>query len=275
MDESFIAYDFEHISLAVLTWRSPKTLNATLASISEFRSLFKNCYVVCQDNHPVEVELAIRYGFIPVGLDKNIGIQEGLAHCAQIATTPYVLIMENDCKLEHRSCFRPTIHEGVNLLKQRRLDIVKLGTIETGNRGKYTRYWTQDFPPRRRLRAYLRPDEARSYCGNAIYLDAFPASGTNYVTRLSDHIYVTQSAYTGWTNRAFMIEREFFLHTIINFARQNPARHNVNGLPDLEKELNSPQNRNWWRTQSFRIGIARPGLFGHHRLDRNRDDEKY
>ena len=270
--ESFI---HDNVSLSVLTWRAPKTLSHTLKSISPIQNLFKNRFVLCQESDPDEIRLSEHFGLQPYEVPKNLGIQEGLAKCADIAPTRYVLILENDCNLKYPDCARDTIFESVRALRNNLVDVVKLGTIQTGNSQRYVRFWGSSYKPRRTWKAVLRPLEARACLGGSIYMSDFPDQGSDDVKRISPHLFVTESRFMGWTNRAFLIERNFFLNTIITFARKNPAPGKVNGLPDLEKEINCFQNRSWWRRQPFRIGLTRPGLFDHHRLDRNIDDEKY
>ena len=264
----------EHVSVSVLTWRAPKTLSHTLQSIAPLQGLFQNRLVLCQESDQDEIRISKENGFLPVAINTNLGIQEGLAKCAEIAPTPYVLILENDCNLKYLEGAKDTILESVRGLRDGTVDVVKFGTIDTGNIGRYKKYWGSSYQPRPTWRSRLRPFEARACLGGGIYMPDFPDTGSPTIKRLSPHLYVTSSRFMGWTNRAFMIEREFFLETIIGFARSKPAPGKVNGLPDLEKEMNCFQNRSWWRRQKFRVGVTRPGLFAHHRLDRNTDDEK-
>lgn len=269
MTSEFDEFSRNHTSLSVLTWRAPKTLAHTLDSIAPIRDLFRNRFVICQDSDPAEIRIAEEFGFSPIALAKNLGIQEGLAHCATVAPTRFVLILENDCALQNIERCRDTLQESLQALKDDQVDVVKLGTTETGNLRKYHRYWRSSAYPRKTWKAIVRPHEARACLGGSVYLSDFPSTGTAYVKPLGNYLYVTDSSHMGWTNRAFMIKREFFLGTIIDFARRHPASGSVNGLPDLEKEINNFWNRSWWRQQKFRVGITRPGLFSHHRLDRH------
>ncbi len=237
--------------------------------------LFKERYVICQEADALEIEISHRYGFEPIEIPSNLGIQEGLAQCAAIANTEFVLVMENDCVLLEPAFAYATLKACETAFLNDDVDYIKLGHKIDALNSRYRKYWSADAPPRKKFWGYVRPIEAKSCCANIVYQDNFPFHGTHNVQRLSDNLYVTSSKFVNWTNRAFIIRKSFFLEKILKFARENPAKGKVNGKPDLEKEMNCFWNRSWWRRQNFKVGLTLPGLFGHERLDRNKDDEKF
>lgn len=262
------------ISLSILTWKSPRTLEKTLRSLEPVKSRFDECLVVCQEGDPVEVALCEQYGFTPVCTAQNLGIQEGLAHAAEVARNDYVLVMENDCPFVNRPQALAALDESIAAIREGVAGYIKLGYQSFFPRKRFRQFWGDRFPPKPTWLAWVRPGEARACKAEAVYLEAYESSLLPEVTDYSPHLALTSSRHVCWTNRAFLVSKAFFLGVVIPFARAHPGRKRVNGLPDLEHPLNCPANRWWWRGSDFRVGLARPGAFGHERLDRPRDDEK-
>ena len=140
---------------------------------------------------------------------------------------------------------------------------------------RYVRYWGNKLPPKRRLAGFMRWKMANSLKKGALSLPHISAANSfSGFEKLSDSLWLTTPQYSRWTNRSFLTRKHFFLESLIPFAEQHPTSRRVNGTPDLEHPINCSNNRSWWRSQSFSIGISVPGLFGHYRHDRTPDDEK-
>lgn len=265
----------QQASLSVLTWKAPDTLCKTLLSLEPIRELFHEHIVICQENDPNEIDLATQYGYRPIAIPYNAGIQEGLALAVEKSASEFVLVLENDCNYIGGDSGKTVLETCISLLKDHKIDLVRLGEFPAIPRKRYFQYWGKTFPPRRTLLGMLRWKEADSCKGEVITFDEVELNTVPEIRKLENHVFLTHSKYIAWTNRAFLVSREFFLNQILPFARSNPTLRLVNGFPDLEHAMNSPGNRNWWRNGDFRIGLVRPGLFSHSRYDRPVLDEKW
>lgn len=265
----------QNVTLSILTWKAPQTLQRTLASLAPVQDLFSHRLVVCQEGDPDEIGIAERYGFKPVPTERNVGIQEGLALTVESAPTDIVLAMENDCAYLGGAEGKASLAGVIDAFVREGLDVVKLGELPPEPRPRYTRYWGMTSPPRRTLLGMVRWKDANGCKAEALTLKDFDVRQVTELTKISDTLYATTSRYIGWTNRAFLVRKPFFLDTILPFARAHPGAKRVNGTPDLEYPLNCPANRGWWRGKDFQVGVTRPGFFGHQRVDRPKDDEKF
>lgn len=264
----------QQASLSILTWKAPDTLGRTLQSLEPIQELFSERIVICQESDPREMDLATQYGYRPIAVPCNVGIQEGLALAVEKSTSELVLVLENDCNYIGGEPGKAQLQTCLSLFKEHHIDVVKLGELPAYPRKKFMKYWGSKFPPRRTLLGVLRWNEANLYKGESLAYAEFKPDAVPEIERLAGQLFLTSSRYAVWTNRAFLVRKDFFLGRLLKFARSNPTSRLVNGLPDLEHAINSPKNRAWWRNANFRIGLVKPGLFGHKRYDRPALDEK-
>ncbi|TCT31766.1 hypothetical protein [Martelella mediterranea] len=264
------------VSLSVLTWKSPKTLKNTLKSLSRVKDIFSHRYVICQEGDPEEIRIAQAFGFKPVPTDKNLGIQEGLARCADAAETELVLIVEGDNMLVSRDDARYLLNGAIHAMTKPEHDIkaFQLHQRDPKLSDRFLRYWHPKTPLKPTLMGRLRPGPARARVHEALTLNDVAINGNEFIDKLERGIYLTHSDCVNWCNRPFLTTRTFFLGELLPFARANPGKKRVNGMPDLEHPICCPANRHWWRGSRFRIGLLYPGIFEHNRLERNADDEK-
>jgi hypothetical protein len=265
----------QQATLSILTWKAPDTLRKTLESLEPIRELFHERIVICQESDPREIDMATQYGYRPIAIPYNAGIQEGLALAVEKSTTQLVLVLENDCNYIGGESGKTQLETCLSLFDKHNIDVIRLSELPDKPRKRYAKYWGNKFPPRRTVLGMLRWKEADSCKGEAISFDEVESNAMPEIRGLGNQVFLTNSKYVAWTNRAFMINKDFFLNRVLSFARSNPTSRLVNGLPDLEHAMNSPTNRNWWRNGGFRIGLVRPGLFGHKRYDRPDLDEKW
>ncbi len=264
----------QQVSLSILTWKAPDTLCRTLQTLEPLRELFHERIIICQESDPREISLAIQYGYRPISIPHNVGIQEGLALAVEKSSSELVMVLENDCNYIGGASGKAQLETCLSLFKAHRIDVIKLGELPATPRNKYVKYWGSKFPPRITFLGMLRRREANVYKGEVLAFSEFEPNLLPEFEKLSDHLFLTSSKYAVWTNRAFMVSKRFFLGQLLPFARSNPTSRLVNGFPDLEHAINSPRNRNWWRRSDFKIGLVKPGLFGHRRYDRPPQDEK-
>lgn len=267
----------QKISLAILTWKAPKTLQNTLNSLEPILDQFEEKIIVCQESDPDEINLAEKYGFKPVALKTNVGIQYGMKQAFESCSNEQVLFLENDTVLKATRDEAIRLLSSIsNVLAEGKAEFAKLRYLPENQRTTFMRFWKcRNGKPVRRIYGYLRYKLANLRASDVLHLDIIPGLVTPFLTDLGNGLYATTSEYSIWENRAVLAKRSFFLGKLIPFAETHPTSRNVNGMPDLEHRINSRANRGWWQKSKFRHLIANPGLFGHRRLDRDAGDEKW
>lgn len=263
------------VTLSVLTWKSPVTLQQTLESLTPILPLFTERLVVCQESDPEEIELAMQMGFRVVPTETNIGIQNGLKKAVSAAKNEFVLVLENDANYTAGDPGVLALQEALAQITTTPIDHIRLGELNKTPSKKYSKFWTSKTPPFRRFFGFLRWNLANTHKHEALSMTfenevkSFPG-----FTKVSDSFWLSTSKYVTWTNRSFLTRKSFFLGKLIPFAETHPTSRLINGYPDLEHPINCRRNRYWWCAQKFSIGISVPGLFGHSRYDRTPEDEK-
>lgn len=263
------------ITLSVLTWKAPLTLEKTLRSLEPILPLFSERLVICQESDLAEIKLADQFGFRAVATEKNSGIQNGLKLAVSAATNDLVLVLENDANYVGGSSNFSELCEVLDKMMSMPIDHIRLGQLENPPSKRFYKFWRNQMPPARRFIGYLRWNLANTRKYEALALPKIRTTASlSGFKKLSDSFWVTTSKYTTWTNRSFLTRKKFFLDQLVPFAEEHPTSRLINGYPDLEHPINCSKNRNWWRAQNFSIGISVPGIFGHSRYDRNEMDEK-
>ena len=266
------------VGLAMLSWKSRRTLRATLESMrrAELFALFDDAVIYFQEMDDEDRALAGEFGMRAEGNDKNTGILRGMKAAAMTARCDYVLYVENDCRIADDiapETAKTRINEALGYLLQGRADYCRMEKRKDGGGFKHLRYFPSDGSAdtaARKLRRLLRPAKARRVSGGAVFVcdapeDIFPRD----IRRLGGGFWSVDSSAMNWSNRPVLYPREWFLREVVGYAESHPRSRTVNGFPDMEKELNCK----WWRERGFRIGVGE-GLFTHDRLDRPPGDEK-
>lgn len=262
------------LSLSVLTWKAPKTLENTLAALTPIAHLFSERYVICQEGDPDEVRIATGFGFEPVATTENLGIQEGLARCGEVPTAEHIMVVEGDNMLTQDPDAPLLLAEAVRQMDRHAIAAFQLQERLTTPSSRFRRYWKAGLPLRPTLVGRMRPGPALARMNEALAFPEIAANGNAHIEKLADRLYCTHSDCLNWSNRPFLTTKSFFLGELVAFARKNPGTKRVNGMPDLEHPVNCPANRHWWRGNRFAMGMIYPGLFHHNRLERPPADEK-
>ena len=267
------------LSLAMLSWKSRRTLRATLESMrrADLFPLFDDSVVYFQEMDGEDRALAAEFGMRAEGNGKNTGILHGMKSAAQAARGDYVLYVENDVRIADDMDGKTAaarIAESLSHLAAGRVHCCRMerGTVKEANR--HLRYFPSDGSrdtAGRILRRLLRPARTRRLIGGAIFTNDSPeALFPKHIRRLGANFLAVDSSCLGWSNRAVLYPRRWFLDEILPFAESHPADYTVNGFPDLEGELN---DGGWWGRQHYQMGFG-GGVFQHERLDRPDNDEK-
>jgi hypothetical protein len=264
-------------SLVVLTWKAPLTLENTLKSLVPLLAEFDESLVICQESDPEEMYLALKYGFKPIGTKENIGIQNGLKKAVQSCAYNQILLLENDCEL---ICCPKEAAQAIRIVREQlalgKIDYAKVGSMPMLPRKRFRKYWRfENQTLRRRLFGWLRYTTADSVASEIVSLPLAKGYKSKALREICDGFYMTNSQFCPWSNRSLYLNKKFFLEYLIPFAEANPTSRTCNGMPELEHRINNIWKRGWWRSQHFKIGILKPGLFGHTRVDRTSSDSKW
>lgn len=266
-------------TLAVLTWKSPKTLAACLASIEPLFDFFDERLIVCQEGDPQELKIAESFGMRVIAPEENLGIQGGIKKCFEAARNELVFFCENDLQL------RVPKEEAVKIMQfsaeymdssEAQCTFLRYRPESADRRiHDFNKYWRiKDGRVTKKLRAYLRPSVASFSLGKAVYFIHKDALDCANFQAIKPGFLLTDSSCIPHENLALFAKKSY-VNQLIEFAEANPTNRKVNGSPDLEHPINSRKNRHWFIDNKFKILISCPGVFGHRRYDRHADDEKW
>ena len=265
------------ITLSILTWRAPITLQRTLETLAPILPLFEQHLVVCQESDPEEMDIARRAKFDVIKTHENIGIQNGLKLAVEAASHELVLVLvlENDAEYLGGRQGAAVLEETFLQMQKYQIDHIQLGRLDRSVPRRYVRFWGTQFPPKRQITGYVRYKMANSLKRGALSLPQIAAAKSfpGYL-KITNSLWQTTPQYVKWNNRSFLTRKNFFLGNLVPFAESHPTSRLINGHADLEHPINCYRNRYWWRSQSFSIGVSVPGLFGHQRHDRTLEDDK-
>ncbi|WP_196801211.1 glycosyltransferase family 2 protein [Thioalkalivibrio sp. AKL19] len=264
-------------SLVVLTWKAPRTLARTLDTLAPLFPMFTERLVVCQEAQPEEMKIASRAGFQAVPLSENLGIQGGLKAAVQAATTQRVLLLENDCGfVGGAGIVADVLDRADQLMALSDVRFVKMQAMPDPPRRRFFRNWRfRNGQLNRRFAAFLRPENADGVLSEAVVFPRPDLLAPRAIEAVGDGLFLTDSRFAVWSNRANYLAKNFFLNELLPFAEANPTRRHCNGLPELEHRINAPFRRWWWRRNRFPLLVAHPGFFDHTRVDRPVGDSKW
>lgn len=240
------------LSIGILSWRSDRSIKATLESYKTngLLSLANDVTILFQEARPKDIKLAETYGIKCIPLDDNIGIGKAFKRLAIEAATDNILLLEHDWQLvenalfakEHLSAAIDLINEDVHCVRLRHQ--FKYGfphySIDR-YKGKELTYfddWIKLYHP---------------HLLDAIHWEAEPhVKWPDFFSKQGD-FYFANSAIGNWTNNPCLYKKDFYLSTVERFTGE--------GI-DLEKNISY-----WWARQNFKIAQGR-GLFEHKDIDK-------
>lgn len=261
----------------ILSWNDPLSLRGALTSYRDagLFDLFGEVLICFQEVSAEDRALADEFDVPFLGSPTNDGIYGGFKKLAEAMTSDTVILVENDCPLienldeakrqiaaahadikagrAHQYRFRHRWHPGQRF---------QLAT-------KYRQFYQphddggEDTGTRPGLEALFRPLKKRSKRGGAIYVEKHPDKRfPEVITRTDDDNFIVDSSVLNWTNQSIMVDRRFYLDTILRRVETHPSSKALHGFQDIERALRSK----WWQKQHFKIGVSNPGLFTHRRL---------
>lgn len=273
------------VGVGILSWKSHKTLEKSLQSYEkiDFKDFFDEVKIIFQEVSDEDKKLAEKYGYDYIGLENNIGIQEGHKKIYENINTDYILVLENDNPvIVEKKVFFDRIIKSLELLENNKADIVRLRHRWNFGEGfsldKYFNLFklqkihekceylipktnsTNEFI--KVIKRFFNPNKALRIAGYSLYCEKHPERiFPKYVKKLEEDLYIISSRISTWTNQSILVKRSLY-GTVLDYAENHPSSRETNGFQDLEKPLNCK----WWRNQNFKICISE-GVFTHNRFD--------
>ncbi|HUN00984.1 MAG: hypothetical protein B7X12_06435 [Halothiobacillus sp. 20-53-49] len=261
------------LGLCILSWRNHEKLRVTLDSYRRqglFR-FFSEARILFQEATAEDYVIAEEFDLSALGLESNVGIEQGWAYLLNHMNSRYIVFLENDCPLiEPEAVVAHELNQGVRLLDRGIVDVYRLRSKEHPgakfqNCTKYQRYYpvaNEPYSPSqslmRTLRRWVRPKKAQRLIGSAPYCIHDATQRHPQLKQHTDDVIIVPSAYLNWTNQSVLFSRTWMQGVLLARVRSHPSHRSINGFQDIEMALNC----DWWRQQAFKIGIG-PGLFTH------------
>lgn len=235
------------LTIGILSWKDPKTLEKTL------RSYKKNGLLEYADEKLVffneishqDRDIAQRYGFKILGSKKNLGIAKGFLSLIQAASSDCILLLEDDWLLiEDIDGVQIQLDEIKQLLLAEKVHCVRLRHRKKPGKPLYSQW--------------LKGQEHKGFTHllNCIHWHKFPEKiFPQYITKMDTNspLYLTSSKYGNYTNNPCIYALEWYKRTVV------PIMEEIMNNSNLEDVLTD-----WWSKQYFKVVQGR-GLFMHGR----------
>ncbi len=276
------------ISLGILSWRSPQTLEKTLKSYEaqNLFSLFDENIIYFNQISEEDKKIADKFNLKYYGDEKNLGFLGGMENLAKSMKSKYLLMLQNDCPIvEDFEETKRQITEAIQLLDNNKIDIMRLrhrfkvgeGFLDVNNYLKYypakkidENFIAEEYSiPQKNFKdnfiktilRIFRPFKKKQIIGRSVYIEESPdLLFPKYIKKYKD-IFIIDSMVINFTEQSFLIKKDFLIY-LINYIKKHPKNRTLNGFQVPEIILNSF----WWRHQHFKIGVGK-GLFTHNRFD--------
>jgi hypothetical protein len=271
------------LGLSILSWRSWKTLEASLEShkAAGLFDHFTRSLIYFQDLCDRDREIAEAYGLDYAG-GPNCGIADGMRNAANHLSTDYVLFLENDCPtIASPEKVERELAVAVDYLEKGIIDIMRLRSrLEPGegfcDPAKYLRYYPPRSPEpsvdisgsiapgwKRWLRRIFKPYNIHLMRGRSLYVERYPEKlFPETIQKTGDGIWIGDSSCMDWTNQSVLLKSALFLDVLMPYVDAHPSGLELHGTREPERPLNC----RWWRRQHFKIGQG-DGIFSHARFD--------
>jgi len=273
---------FANLSVGILSYRAHKTLDAALQlhAAHGLQRAAAEFFVYFNALEEADREIAARAGVAFSGSAENAGIYGGFRSIAELASKPYVLILENDVVpfdgADVIGCLRNCLSD----MEAFGIKIFCVRSRENPGQGDPWKKYIKCFPIARPINPKIASQQTpwlsrvkmlaehgylSKFKGAAFYAEKAPHTAQpSAIRRLPSGNYLTDSRFRNWSNLALLVERRFFLDIVCHRVETNPDPRLVNGNQDIERALNSW----WWRRRREPMGHAGKGAFTHARLDR-------
>ena len=225
------------MTIAVLSWGAHKTLVSTLESYDQYGLTDAQKLIFFQEINQGDIEIALAFGYEPIGADTNIGIGPAMQRLADAATGDFFLFLENDWKCIAPA--EPLLAKAKLLITVGIADCVKLRhRTDPGHP-----LWSKQFAGHE----YDRPE----YLLDSLHWEDHPEKFQD-IQKMGEW-YVTTSEFANYTNNPTLYQTAFF-------------REYISPKSGAEGRRSESEIQDWWREQNFKIAQGE-GLFTHYRID--------
>ena len=249
------------ITLGILCWKSPQTIENTLTSYKKngLLDLVKPVLYV-QERTPENDALAERYKIKNVlGGPTNTGIIGGMIEMIQATTTPYFIFAECDFELVNdATTTKKILTEAIRLMKEKDVQLVRLRDkkqpgVPLGSRD-FAQVPDEALPTYSFDPSFPYKIEVVMFPGDIQPDKAFPGlfERIDYETPW----YKTTSEHAPWSNNIFIAKTDFLKEKLIPLLEAN------RDMPSTSMEQYLIQHLTGYNV------AAGNGLFKHNRLDR-------
>ncbi|PHR61358.1 MAG: hypothetical protein COA43_03140 [Robiginitomaculum sp.] len=265
-------YPYGSIGLGTLSWRGQSSLEYALKTYADagFYALFDEAMIFLPEVDDESKSIAAQHPYRIETSPDNFGIMNGMEEIAKRLKTDYIFFTENDCPLlEDKAECERQITKALALLSQDNACMARMRhTKHFGEKfniyDKYLRYFPIMDTVAAKARRLLRPSKAKRLCGNAVYVSDAPSHQfPQYIEDVGDGFFLVDCATMAWTNQSIIINRQFFLDTIIPYCKSVPLGRGANGFKAIEVELN---NSRFWTQSGWKIACG-AGLLTHKRVE--------
>ena len=198
------------LSIGILSWRSNKSIRATLESYRKngLLSVSNDITILFQEARPKDIQLAQKYGLKFIALNENIGIGQAFKRLAIEAKEKNILLLEHDWNLvEDASFTKKHLSAAINLIGNdvhcvRLRHRLKFGfphySIDR-YKGKELTYfddWIQLYHP---------------HLIDAIHWEMDPELKWPVFFKKRNEFYIVDSSIGNWTNNPCIFNKDFYI----------------------------------------------------------------
>jgi hypothetical protein len=235
------------ITLAMLSWRQPRTLRNSLESYARngLLNLAKEKIIYFNECTLEDKQIAKNYGFSVLESKRNKGIALPFQDLVKAATCENFLFLENDFMLiEDTETTIDEINAAIELLSK------GIECVRLRHRHHYgdPNYWLQ--------RIWLGKADLNSANLNSVYCLESPDKVYSEITKRSTdgrEFFISSSQFANFTNNPCIYKTEFLKKNFLNIS--------FSEFDNLEKKIEE-----WWCTAGIKIAQGN-GLFKHHPLE--------
>lgn len=236
------------LTIAVLSWRQPKTLKNTFESYRKngLLDLVREKLVFFNEVSPEDIKIAKEYGFEVLSAKQNIGIGLPFQQLVERASSKYLLFLENDFMLiENAEVTEQRLKHAVSLLEEGMTAVRFRHRRHYGDPNNYLKLvWNGYFDPKNPhmdgTDYWEHPEEVYKGTCEKISCDG-------------EDFYIMDSAYAAYTNNPTMYHTAFLKEHIL------PLK--FNSIDVIENKV-----QEWWCGGGYKVARG-AGLFKHHPID--------
>lgn len=237
------------LTIAVLSWRQPKTLRNSLESYQRngLLDLAAQKLIFFNEVSAEDVKIAKEFGFEVLSAKKNIGIGIPFQKLVEHATGKYFLFLENDFMLvENAAITRQRLEEAIRLIEKDGISAVRMRhRYHYGDPNMYLKgIWNGSLQPENPTLdgVYWWQDVSKAYPGIA-----------EKVTRCGEDFFIMPTQYSGYTNNPTLYATDFLREHIL------PMKFTTTDV--IENKIGD-----WWYKSDMKAAMG-TGLFKHNPIE--------